>query len=121
MMISSVSPSMVSQANPLVSNLRANGLTPNKAILAATDALKAKLEAAPSEDMGGCTLTLTPDEANHLREMLGLMADQYERGELWGSAIQARALRKRIAAQVVRNCERRTTPAVEIGDEGAIL
>ena len=37
MMISSVSPSMVYQANPLVSNLRANGLTPNKAILAATD------------------------------------------------------------------------------------
>ena len=37
MMISSISPSMVSQANSLVSNLRANGLTPNKAILAATD------------------------------------------------------------------------------------
>jgi len=37
MMISSVSPSMVYQANPLVSNLRANGLTPEKAILAAND------------------------------------------------------------------------------------
>ena len=37
MMISSISPSMVSQTNALVSNLRANGLTPNKAILAATD------------------------------------------------------------------------------------
>ena len=37
MMISSVSPSMVYQANPLVSNLRANGLTPEKAILAAAD------------------------------------------------------------------------------------
>ena len=37
MMISSVSPSMVYQANPLVSNLRANGLSPNKALLAATD------------------------------------------------------------------------------------
>jgi hypothetical protein len=36
-MISSVSPSMVYQSNPLVSNLRANGLTPDKAILAATD------------------------------------------------------------------------------------
>jgi len=37
MMISSVSPSTVLQANSLVSNLRANGLTPNKAIVAATD------------------------------------------------------------------------------------
>jgi hypothetical protein len=37
MMISSISPSMVYQANPLVSNLRANGLTAEKAIMAAAD------------------------------------------------------------------------------------
>ena len=37
MMISAVSPSMAYQGASLVSNLRANGLTPDKAILAATD------------------------------------------------------------------------------------
>ena len=37
MMISSISPSMVYQSSPLVSNLRANGLTADKAILAAAD------------------------------------------------------------------------------------
>ncbi len=37
MMISAVSPSIAYQANPLLANLRANGLTPDKAIVAAND------------------------------------------------------------------------------------
>lgn len=101
-------------------------------VLGAIDVLMERVRTAPREDVGGATLTLTLEEARLLRATLLFAVEeidnhcddgdedpiQYDGVRLKTGALLL--LRKRINSQIVRNCERRA-PAVEIGDEGAIL
>jgi len=98
-------------------------------LLGAVDVLMERVRTAPRDDapdMGGATLD--PNAARIARAALAFGANLLERADsgvvVDGVLIDAPALRevrRQISAGVVRNCERRTAPATEIGDEGAVL
>lgn len=100
-------------------------------LLGAVDVLMERVRTAPRDDapdIGGAA-QIDADDVQFVRAALAFVAHyiedaggsqaSIEYGPTTFTPARLRAVRSKIGAGVVRNCERRTAPATEIGDEGA--